>query len=135
MFDINAVPNNRNTYLPNVIQIPSALEITAISQAFPMVVTTSPNSVQDNTYIAGQTVTFQIPYAYGMWQLNGMTLPISSVNGTLLSFNIDSTNFDAFSVPAGGTQPASLAPSGSRNLQYNNQTNQVGFQSLNNIGN
>jgi hypothetical protein len=125
-----------NTYLPPVIQIPSTLEITAISKSNPMVVTTSMNSDQVNTYIPGQAVKFNIPVTYGMWQLNNMTAVITSVSSNLLTFNINSTNFDTFSIPPSGSlQPASLAPSGSRNLQYSNSTSQVPFQSLNNIGN
>ncbi len=128
------VPNNANTYLPPVIAIPSALEITAISQANPMVITTSANTDQSNTYIAGQNIKLTVPVTWGMWQSNGLTSNIVSVNSNQISVNIDSTNFDAFSNPNDGTI-ATLAPSGSKNLQYNNFTNQVPYQSLNNIGN
>jgi len=52
-----SVPNNANQYLPGVINIPSALEITAITRSNPMVVTTSEDpTTQDNTYIPGQLV-------------------------------------------------------------------------------
>lgn len=131
-----SVPNNANVYLPGTIQIPSALEITAVSRAYPMVVTTSANTVtQSNSYIVGQLVRFNIPYGYGMQQLNGQTLKIFSVSGNDLTFNIDSRNFDAFSVPISGQKPASVAPAGSNNLSYSNETNNVPFQSLNNRGN
>lgn len=130
------VPNNANTYLPPVIQIPSSLEITSITQSNPMVITTSMNPDQVNTYIPGQLVKLNIPVTYGMWQANGLTLSITSANPPQLTLAVDSSQFDSFVIPATGTQqPASLAPSGSRNLQYNNSTNQVPFQSLNNIGN
>jgi hypothetical protein len=131
------VINNANTYLPPVIQIPSALEITAISQSNPMIVTTSTNTDQSNVYIPGQAVRFNIPVTYGMWQLTNITSVIAAVNGNQLTFNIDSTGFDAFVPPSSGQlQPATLAPSGSRNLQYTNGTSlSVPFQSLNNIGN
>ena len=73
------VPNNANYFLPPIITIPSALEISSITRANPMVVTASGNSDQVNTYVAGQLVRFNIPYSFGMWQLANMTLPILSV--------------------------------------------------------
>lgn len=125
-----------NQYLPPVIAIPSALEITAITQSNQMVVTTTMNSDQVNTYIVGQLVKLNVPYSYGMFQANGLFGTIVAVNAPQLTLNINSSMFDPFVVPAStATQPASLAPAGSRNLQYNNGTDLVPFQSLNNIGN
>jgi hypothetical protein len=127
---------NANTVLPPVIAIPSALEITAITQANPMVVTVSGNSDQSNTYIAGQVVLLTVPVTYGMYQANGLKGQILSVNGSQLTLGINSLGFDPFVVPAPGQQqPASIAPYGSRNLEFNNLTNQIGFQSLDNVGN
>ena len=89
-----------------------------------------------NTYIAGQLVSLFVPYVYGMFQANGLQGVIISNVGSNITLDIDSRNFDVFSVPNGNTeQPASMAPAGSRNLQLNNLTRQVPFQSLNNIGN
>jgi len=129
------IPNNANVYLPPVVAIPSALEITAITQANPMVISTTMTSDQANTYIAGQVVVLTIPGGWGMWQAQGLKGQIISVNGSNLALNINSTNFDPFVNPNDGSGPASLAPNGSQNLQFNNFTNQIGFQSLNNIGN
>lgn len=130
------IPNDANQYLPPVIQIPSALEITDITRSYPMVVTTSANSDQVNTYIQGQAVRLTVPITYGMFQANGLTPVILSVSSNLLTLDVDSRLFDAFVIPSPNPiQPASLAPSGSRNLQYDNTTGQVPFQSLNNIGN
>ena len=129
------VPNNANTYLPPVIAIPSALEITDITNSNPMVVTVNANSDQVNTYIPDQVVKLTVPPSYGMIQANGLSGVIIAVTSTTLSLNIDSTQFDSFTMPSDSQQPASLAPSGSKNLSYNNSTNQVAFQSLNNIGN
>lgn len=125
------VPNNSNVYLPPVIQIPSALEITAITQANPMVITTSANTDQINNYIVGQLVRLTVPQTYGMYQANGLIGQITLVNGSNFTLNIDSSGFDPFVVPSGNVQqPASLAPSGSRNL-----LTPTPFQSYNNIGN
>lgn len=127
-------PNNANTYLPPVIQIPSALEITAISKANPMVLTTSANSEQVNVYISGQLIILRVPSSFGMWQANGLVGQISAINGNLITLNANSLNFDAFVDPNNG-QIATLSPFGSRNLSYSNTTNQIAFQSLNNVGN
>jgi len=126
-----------NIYLPGVIAIPSSLVITSITRSFPMVVTAVVNSVtESNTYIPGMLIRFTIPNSYGMQQLNGQTSKITFVSGLNFSFNVDSTQFDPFSVPAiTAQQPASMAPAGSNGLQFGNDTLQVPFQSLNNQGN
>lgn len=131
------IPNNANTYLAGTIQIPSSLNIVAITNSYPMVVTAIVNPVTEaNTYIIGQVVRLQVPISYGMFQANNLQGQILDINGLNFSLDIDSTLFDVFSVPSGNVQqPASLAPSGSRNLQFNNNSGQVPFQSLNNIGN
>ena len=131
------IPNNANQYLPGVIQIPSTLLITAITKSYPMQVTfTVPPVTASNTYIPGQLVRLNIPASYGMLQANGLTGQILSVNSTTMTLDINSSGFDTFSVPAITKEiPASLAPAGSRNLQFDNTTAQIPFQSLNNIGN
>lgn len=94
-----------------------------------MVVTvTTPNS-----YVANQLAYFSVPFDYGMFQLDGITAEIAVVDITnlILTFNLDSTQFDAFVIPGAGVKkerPASLSPAGSRNL-YNNTT--VPFHALN----
>lgn len=128
-------PNN-NTYLPGTIFIPSSLTITGITKSFPMVVTISVNVVTEaNTYIPGMLVRLLIPYDYGMFQANGLTGQIIEVDDDEITLNIDSTNFDTFTVPEDGEQPASLSPSGSRNLTYSNETRFIAFQPLNDRGN
>jgi Na+-transporting NADH:ubiquinone oxidoreductase subunit NqrD len=128
-------PNINNPYLPGVVCIPSTLEITAITNAFPMAITTTMNSDQANTYIPGMAVRLFVPISFRMWQANNLIGTIVSVVSNVISVNIDSRNFDLFIVPSGGTQPASLSPNGSRNYQYSNSSNIVPFQNLNNIGN
>lgn len=131
------IPNNANTYLPGTIQIPSAMNINAISNSYPMVVTAEVNAVTEaNSYIVGQVVRLTVPKRYGMFQANNLQGQIVAIDGLDFSLNLDSREFDVFSVPSGNVeQPASLAPAGSRNLQFNNNTGQVPFQSLNDRGN
>jgi len=131
------IPNNSNQYLPGNIAIPSALEIQSITNANPMVVTATLDMVtQSNSYIVGQLVRLFVPYSYGMWQANGLVGQILAVDGLVFTLAIDSINFDVFSIPSPDLQgPASFSPAGSRNLQYSNNTNSLGFQSLNDRGN
>jgi len=123
-----------NQYLRPTIAIPSSLLITAISQTAPMVITVEIGNVitEANTYLVGMTVRLQVP----MYQANNLVGTIKAIDGNQFTLNIDSSHFDAFVIPSGNVeQPASIAPFGSRNLEYNNFTNDVPFQSLNNIGN
>ena len=131
------VPNNSNTYLPGVIFTPSALQIIAITNAYPMVVTVSAiEDLQENTYQSGQLVKLFVPVSYGMIQANGLVGRIIDVSGDDISLDIDSRQFDVFVFPASGNpQPAALSPYGSRNLEFSNLTSRVPFQPLNNIGN
>lgn len=129
-------PNNANVYLPGIITIASSLDITAITQTYPMVVTVTVDDVTEaNTYQAKQLVKLFIPFGYGMQQANGMTAQILAVDGNDLYLDVNSTAFDPFSVPMNGEMPASVAPAGSRNLEFSNLTNRVPTQSLNNRGN
>ena len=129
------VVNDANTYLAPVVTTPSSLEITDITREQQMQITTTMTSDQANTYVVNMVVTLTVPYTWGMWQANGLKGIIISVVDNVIKLAVDSTNFDAFSNPNDGTQ-ATLAPSGSRNLTYNNNSAlSVPFRSLNNVGN
>lgn len=125
-----------NVYLPGVIQIPSSLLITAATRSYPMEITFSVPATGSNTYVVNQAVRLNIPYTWGMFQANGLIAKILYVDSTTMKLDIDSRAFDVF-VDGSATKetPASLSPAGSRNLEYGNGTDQVPFQSLNNIGN
>lgn len=100
--------------------------IAAVSLANPMVVTTL---VQQN-YAVGDVVTFNIPSAYGMQQLNPSSggLPfqatVSAVNNavgtqTVTFANVNSSAFTAFAWPGTGNYPISfpaMIPQGEGNL-------------------
>jgi hypothetical protein len=127
-----------NQYLPPVILIPSSLAITSITQSAPMVIGVEVQNAttEANTYIVGMAVRLMVPQSYGMYQANNLVGTITAINGSNFTLNLDSSLFDPFVVPSGNVeQPATIAPNGSRNLQYNNTTDLVPFQSLNNIGN
>lgn len=126
-----------NQYLPGTIAMPSAMQITAITRSFPMVVTFSINPVTaSNSYIPGQLVHLNVPRTYGMSQADGLTGRILVVGSTTIALNIDSQLFDSFVVPTGNVeQPATFTPAGSQNLQFSNETRFEPFQSLNDRGN
>jgi hypothetical protein len=132
------VVNSANTYLPGTIAIPSSMVISGITNSYPMVVTAVLNTTTEaNTYIPGMLIKLFVPYAYGMYQANGLQGQILTVSGLDFTVDIDSRLFDVFVTPPSTTmiQPPSLSPAGSRNLQYDNTTNLVAFQSLNDQGN
>jgi hypothetical protein len=126
-----------NQYLPGTIFTPSSLNIVAITQEMNMKVTCIVNPITEaNIYIPGMLVRLFVPYSYGMYQANNLIGKITEVNGLVFTLNINSSWFDPFVIPSSGEQPASLAPSGSQNLQFDNTTaNIVAFQPLNNQGN
>jgi len=133
------VLNDSNVYLPGVITIPSTLQIKAITQERIMKVSVEVDSVTGSVvYHPNQTVKFFIPFEYGMQQLQGRIgkiLFIDDVVETDFYIDIDSRNFDPFVIPSGNVTKACLSPYGSNNLEYNNTTNQVPYQSLNDRGN
>lgn len=98
-----------------------------------MVITASLGADQVNDYVVGQLIQLTVPSSYGMYQANGLTGQILSINGLVFTVDINSLNFDVFAIPATGQpQPASFASYGSRNL-YN--VNTVPFHSEGNFGN
>lgn len=127
-----------NQYLPGVIAIPSSLVITNITKSGPMIVSVAigNSATAANTYIVGMSVRLVVPKPYGMYQANNLVGTILAINGLDWTLSLDSTLFDTFVIPSGNVEtPASISPFGSRNLQYDNSTDSVPFQSLNNIGN
>jgi hypothetical protein len=94
--------------------------------------------VETNLYIAGQSLHFSVPASYGMTQLDQKTAVIMQIIGLDFYMALDSTGFDSFVIPGAGItieRPATASPAGSNNLQFDNTTNYVPFQNLNNIGN
>ena len=129
-----------NQYLKPNITTPSALNIIAVTQSAPMILTVEigNTTTEANTYIPGMAIRLRVPKTYGMFQANNIIGTITAINGTAFTINRDSSLFDPFVIPSGVTveQPATIAPYGSRNLEYNNTNiDIVPFKALNNIGN
>lgn len=69
--------------------------IDSITQGYPAVLTT----VDDHGYPAGINVTFLIPIAFGMTQLNNQNIQVLSVTNNTLTLNIDTSNYTPFAYP------------------------------------
>ena len=70
-------------------------KIESITQAFPMVVTTT----TDHHYVAGMKVRFNIPSMFGMIQLNDQESQVLAVTSNMLTVNLDSRNYTPFAYP------------------------------------
>lgn len=88
--------------LPNPIFMPAVRDIIAITNAFPLSVTTS----FTHSYLSGLIVRLKIPHYFGMEILNNVQGSILVTSSTTFTMNIDSTNFDPFVIP--DPQPGSL---------------------------
>lgn len=120
-----------NTYLPPSIVDPQSLPITNITNAVQAVITVTNTDLLD-VYIVGQLCYLSVPFDYGMFQANALTVEIIEVNGNDFTVQLDTTQFDPWTSPSGLAQPATLAPAGSRNI-YNFTT--LPFHSESNTGN
>lgn len=87
-------------------------EIASITQADPMVITTT----EDHGYVIGMRVAFLIPPGFGMVELNGLNAQVVDVTSDTLTINLDSRSFTAFAYPSplpSAYTPASVIPSSS----------------------
>lgn len=106
--------------------------ITSITNAFPMVVTTD----GDHGYVVEMEVRFLIPSVFGMQELNSVTAAqVIEVTNNTLTINIDSREFTAFAIPGSlpiAYTPPSVIPNNSGPylpplpLPYGNQTSLQG---------
>src|SRR5580658_841612 len=76
---------------------PAVRLIAAITNSNPCIVTTT----FAHQYVSGTIIRFDIPPACGMQQINLMFAPITVINTTQFSAEIDTTTFAPFSVPSG----------------------------------
>lgn len=100
--------------------------IESITNAYPMVITTTTN----HGYVAGMIVKFLIPPQFGMVQLNNLKGQVLSLTHDTLTIDLDSSNFDIFAYPAplpNAYTPPSVIPNSSghylspQTLPYGNQ--------------
>lgn len=81
---------------PNPSFMPALRTVTAITNAFPALVTTS----FAHGYITGMIGRLYIPPNFGMEQANQLLGTISVVSPTTFYISIDTTSFDPFVVPS-----------------------------------
>ena len=103
--------------IQNPIFKPAVRDIVAISNSFPLVVTTSfPHS-----YLTGLIVRLLIPNNFGMVTLNKVKGLITVTSATTFTMEINSTTLDAFVVPpqqpGDNFTPAQVVPVGESALQ------------------
>lgn len=123
-----------NTYLAPSTLVPGFLLITGISNSYPAIVSITDSD--ENTYVVGQLVHLNIPAPYKMFQADQKTAEILAIDGSDFSINLDTTLYDTFVVPGPYvSQPATIAPAGSRNMAFENSKVASAFRSLSNSGN
>lgn len=83
--------------ISNPYFLPAANIITAITNSNPATVTTQ----TDNQYISGLIVRLDVPFGYGMTQVNQLFGPITVLSSTQFTIPIDTSFFDPFVVPSG----------------------------------
>lgn len=98
--------------------IPYKCNITAITQAANAVITTNVN----HGWVVGNLVTFNIPAIYGMSQISGVTGLVLATTADTITTNIDTSNFDAFSIPTVSSLTVldnpEVLPAGGENTGY-----------------
>jgi len=75
---------------------PAMRIITSITNANPMVITTS----FDHDYITGTIIKLNIPKGFGFQQANKFKGSITVTGTTMFTMDLDSTNFDPYVIPA-----------------------------------
>jgi len=70
--------------------------IASITQSNPATLTTTDN----HNYVAGMNVSFLIPKAFGMQELNKLVVQVLTASTNTLTLNVDTTQFSPFAYPS-----------------------------------
>lgn len=70
--------------------------IASITQSNPATLTTT----SDHNYVAGMNVSFLIPKAFGMQELNKLVVQVLTASTNALTLNVDTTQFSPFAYPS-----------------------------------
>lgn len=70
--------------------------IASITQSNPATLTTTDN----HNYVAGMNVSFLIPKAFGMQELNKLVVQVLTASTNVLTLNVDTTQFSPFAYPS-----------------------------------
>jgi hypothetical protein len=93
--------------------IPNLQYITNITQAFPAVVTFA----DDHNFTVAEWISFRVPPANGMIQLNNQKAQIISITPTTVTIAVDTTNFYPFISVEDPQVPCVAVPAGSGIIQ------------------
>jgi hypothetical protein len=110
---------------------PAMRNILSITQDVPALITTTFDGTNpgDHQYQTGLIVRLLIPYGFGMQQANQLSADITVINSTQFTMPINTTNMDAFVVPADNPghfyTPAQVIPVGEVNELLTESTQNV----------
>ena len=79
--------------------------VCAITQAASAVVTTT----VDHGYTVGQELRMTVPAAFGMQEMNNLSVTVTAITASTFTINVDSTGFTAFAFPLTAVAPFSPA--------------------------
>ena len=111
----HVVPGGASNYGPpfGADFVPNLQYITDISQSFPAVVTFQ----TETNFTVAEWMSFRIPPANGMIQLNNQKAQIISINGTEVTIAVDTSNFYPFISIEDPQVPCVAVPAGSGKIQ------------------
>ena len=111
----HVVPGGSSNYGPpfGADFVPNLQYITDISQSFPAVVTFQ----TETNFTVAEWISFRIPPANGMIQLNNQKAQIISINGTEVTIAVDTSNFYPFISIEDPQVPCVAVPAGSGKIQ------------------
>ena len=111
----HVVPGGESNYGPpfGADFIPNLQYITAITQSYPATVTFS----ADHNFTVAEWISFRIPPANGMIQLNNQKAKIISITPTTVTIAVDTTNFYPFIYVQDPQVPCIAVPAGSGIIQ------------------
>lgn len=96
---------------------PQWSQISAITKGKPTVVTFT----EDHDFVKGQTVMFVVEREFKMYEINGLIGTISAITDNSITVDVDTRNFNAFSLPANPAGIPQVIPVGSENFGFTNQ--------------
>lgn len=118
--------NEGSIYMTSLVGLPSTASVVPGSVNVGLKGNFYTDPALDGVLVGSAGGTGTINYSNGFIQVSPFNAGLS--NGTIFGFSYTISFL-------GKIQPASMCPSGSKNLQFSNLTSQVAFQNLDNVGN
>jgi hypothetical protein len=115
---INVYPNFTNPYPITCEFIPESRTVIAISNSFPVVVTT----LVAHGYLQGNIIRIVLPPDFGMQEINNQFGEATIISPTQFALSIDTRQYSQFSIPVGTQQFAQCIPFAEINSAIYNAT-------------